>query len=79
MVRDSSSDSFIQAVKPDVAVISCGENNSYGHPHKEVLEKMRNFKVNVFRTDLDGAVKIETDGFSYWCPTKRRKSKDGGR
>lgn len=58
----SSSQSFLDAVSPVWAVISYGQGNSYGHPHKEVLERFNERSVTVFRTGMNGAVRLETDG-----------------
>ncbi|HET6513703.1 MAG TPA: DNA internalization-related competence protein ComEC/Rec2 [Thermodesulfovibrionales bacterium] len=54
--RTSSSEDFLRMVSPGIAVISVGRYNTYGHPHKDVLERLKG--VNVYRTDRDGAVKI---------------------
>lgn len=58
----SSSTDFLQAVSPDYAVISCGENNSYGHPHKEALDRLNAVHAEVFRTDELGTITIFTAG-----------------
>lgn len=58
----SSSEPFLAAVLPSYAVISCGIDNSYGHPHPETLELLKQFGVALFRTDADGIVLITTDG-----------------
>ena len=58
----SSSESFLDAVSPVWAVISYGQGNSYGHPHKEVLERFDERSVTVFGTGMNGAVRLETDG-----------------
>ncbi|MGN0732679.1 MAG: DNA internalization-related competence protein ComEC/Rec2 [Emergencia sp.] len=70
----SSCDAFIDAVNPKVAVISVGKNN-YGHPGQDVIEKLEEKGIMVFRTDLDGAVGIirKGDGFSV-CTKINRKS-----
>lgn len=47
---------FFEAVSPEVAVISSGRDNSFGHPHKETLDTLQG--VRIFRTDIDGAIKI---------------------
>lgn len=60
--RWSSSTPFLRAVHPAAAVISVGEHNRYGHPHPEVLERLQEAGVRVYRTDRDGAVMVETDG-----------------
>ena len=53
---------FMDAVSPSYAVISCGEGNSYGHPHAEVLNRFRSMGIQVFRTDEQGSVIAESDG-----------------
>lgn len=52
----STSEAFIEEVSPDYAVISCGENNDYGHPHAEVMNRLRAHGVQVFRTDEQGTI-----------------------
>ena len=58
----SSSYLFLRTVMPQIAVISVGEGNTYGHPHKEVLERYEQAEIRVFRTDEVGTVIISTDG-----------------
>lgn len=58
----SSSETFLRAVNPKIAVISVGKNNPYGHPTEEVLQRLQNFGITMFRTDQDGDVKIFSDG-----------------
>ena len=52
----------MQAVCPQYAVISCGEDNSYGHPHAEVLNRFRSMGIKVFRTDEQGSLIASSDG-----------------
>lgn len=61
----STSKEYLKTVAPEIAVISAGEDNSYGHPHKETLERLAAFGVKVYRTDLMGSIAIVTDGKSY--------------
>ena len=58
----ASSQAFMDAVSPTYAVISCGEGNSYGHPHAEVLNRFRSMGIQVFRTDEQGSIVAESDG-----------------
>jgi competence protein ComEC len=60
--KNSTTEEFLAAVHPRVAVISAGENNRYGHPSPELLERLERARVRVLRTDRDGAVHILTDG-----------------
>jgi competence protein ComEC len=60
--KNSTTEEFLAAVHPRLAVISSGENNSYGHPSPDLLERLEKAGVRVLRTDRDGAVHILTDG-----------------
>lgn len=63
--RTSSSQEFLTAVNPGWAVISCGYNNSFGHPHKEILNRLNSCtKAEILRTDQQGAIVFRTDGKS---------------
>lgn len=55
----SSCEAFLDAASPKIAVIQAGRNNMYGHPHQETLDKLGERGIEVFRTDLDGAVGID--------------------
>ena len=58
----SSSELFLAAVSPDVAVISCGEYNEYGHPHAVTLNRLGLYTNHIFRTDQLGSIRIYSDG-----------------
>lgn len=58
----SSSKELLDKIDPTYAVISCGANNSYGHPHKSVLDRLQNKGVSVFRTDEQGTIIAKADG-----------------
>jgi beta-lactamase superfamily II metal-dependent hydrolase len=70
--RSSTTAEFLDAVRPRAVVISCGKGNSYGHPHAETMEKLREKGRNIklFRTDEDGTVVISTDGRTVTLPDK---------
>lgn len=61
--KTSSGDLFVDFVKPDISVISCGYRNSYGHPHAEVVKRLMRAGSQVLRTDLQGAVVVEFGRF----------------
>ena len=60
----SSHNAFLKAVNPEIAVISVGEGNDYGHPHKSVLKRLEKIGTRLYRTDLNGTVKVYCDGKS---------------
>ncbi|MDP2651162.1 MAG: ComEC/Rec2 family competence protein [bacterium] len=62
--RTSTSPNFATAVGPLFAVISAGKDNSYGHPHKEVLNTLNNIGSRILNTAESGTIKFETDGKS---------------
>lgn len=58
--RTSSSEEFLEQVKPEYAIISCGQDNDYGHPHKEVIGRLK--EVKIYRTDKEGTILVTSDG-----------------
>lgn len=58
----STSQQFLQRVQPQIAVISAGKDNSYGHPHKEVLVRLKKAGVKILRTDEQGHILCVSDG-----------------
>ncbi|BER92722.1 MBL fold metallo-hydrolase [Atrimonas thermophila] len=56
---------FLKATTPEVAVISCGRGNKYGHPHAETLQALQSMGIAVYRTDLNGTILVKTDGKTY--------------
>ena len=69
----SSSQAFLDAVGPEVAVISAGLDNQYGHPAPQVLERLEASvgPQNVYRTDLQGTVEFVSEGTTWWVQTER--------
>ena len=65
----SSSDAFVNGIRPSVAVFSAGRGNHFGHPAPEVVERYRATGAAIFRTDQDGAVTLDTDGTSISMTT----------
>lgn len=59
---DATSEAFLEATSPEYAVISCGKENEYGHPHKEVVELLNEHQVEILRNDELGTIIMKTDG-----------------
>ena len=60
--KTSTVEEFLKEVSPEIAVISVGKGNSYGHPTQEVLENLNKYGIKVLRTDEMGDIKIISDG-----------------
>jgi len=60
--KTSTSKEFIEKVSPEIAVISLGKENSYGHPHQEVLDILEDYGIKILRTDQNGDIKIISEG-----------------
>lgn len=58
----SNTEEFLDAVNPKYVVISCGEGNSYGHPNEEILERFAERNIEVYRTDTQGTIIMQSDG-----------------
>lgn len=58
----STGDDFLSCFRPDYAIISCGEGNSYGHPHRELLERLEEYDIDIRITKDVGAITIREDG-----------------
>ncbi|MBQ9166774.1 MAG: MBL fold metallo-hydrolase, partial [Oscillospiraceae bacterium] len=69
-------ENFLREVKPRIAIISCGEGNSYGHPNEALLERLAEWDLDLYRTDLNGritCVTTVTDGGTDTVVTCQRK------
>jgi len=69
--RSATSPEFLANVKPEVAVISVGAKNSYGHPHQEVLSNLAEFGIKVMRTDLIGDITITSNRSNFDYSSKK--------
>ncbi|MFH1087385.1 MAG: ComEC/Rec2 family competence protein, partial [Chloroflexota bacterium] len=71
--RTSTGDGFLHAVSPEAAVICSGKDNPFGHPHREVLERLKSRLGNqVYLTATQGTVEFITDGKRLWVTTDRQ-------
>lgn len=67
----STSEEFLEYATPEVAVISCGRNNDYGHPTDAVLYRLEKSGAEIYRTDKNGTVDVVTDGKTYSVSHRR--------
>lgn len=58
----STEEAFLRLIKPRISWISAGEDNSYGHPHAETLERLKKYHCTIYQTTEYGAISVETDG-----------------
>jgi competence protein ComEC len=64
--KNGLSQKLLDAVDPDVAVISVGKKNSYGHPNEGIIKMLNAKNINIKRTDQEGDINIKTDGIKFW-------------
>ena len=69
--RTSSLQRYLDAVSPSFAVISCGQGNSYGHPHREAMARLTGTGAEIYRTDENGTIIFTTDGTTITVSTLR--------
>jgi len=75
--KTSSTNSFLEAIAPEYAVISVGKSNSFGHPHSETLQRLWKQKSKIYRTDQQGAIVFTTDGKTLAVDTFITSSREG--
>lgn len=64
--KSSTSDEFLDEVNLKVAIISVGRNNKYNHPNSEIIKKLQDKSINIYRTDEDGRIKVVINRFFYY-------------
>lgn len=72
----SSGWDFIEAVSPQVVIISCGSGNSYGHPHAETIDMLDEMGIPYYRTDECGTITVYSDGKSYRIQYEKEQNDD---
>lgn len=73
---NGASYAWIKAVQPAITVISCGKGNSYGHPHAETLNLLKQYGSSVYRTDLQGDITVISDGSTVTASVSRNADAD---
>ncbi|HSB16312.1 MAG TPA: ComEC/Rec2 family competence protein [Bryobacteraceae bacterium] len=76
--RRTTSEEFLRAVRPVFAVISAGADNSYGHPHPEVLRRIEEARATALRTDVFGLVSLRSDGRRFALTTWNGMERESG-
>ena len=74
---DATTYPFLREVMPEIAVISCGTDNSYGHPTDVVLSRLHDAGVAVYRTDIHGDITIGFDGREWYVTIEHEESMSG--
>ena len=69
--RTSTGYRLLYEAQPKYAVISCGADNEYGHPHDDTLSRLRDADVTVYRTDLNGTIVCRSDGVNLTFTTEK--------
>lgn len=69
--RNGTVGEMLEVVRPALAVISAGKDNTYGHPHTEAVNLLKSYAVRIFRTDQNGRVEIDSDGEGYTVKSSR--------
>ena len=64
--KNATSREFLEAFHPELAIISCGKDNQYGHPAQEVLDRLSEAGTKIIRTDLEGTVTVVADAQGNW-------------
>ena len=71
--KTSSTDKYLEATSPDIAIISSGYDNNYGHPNGTVLNRLENDNIKAFSTFLDGNIAVTSDGETITVYTQNNK------
>lgn len=68
---NGSYEPLLRAVSPNLAIISVGARNRYGHPHQQTLNLFAKLRIPLLRTDLNGTISVQSDGRNFWYDTER--------
>lgn len=68
----SSSKKFLEQVSPEIAIISVGKDNKYGHPKQVIIDRLNKMGIKIYRTDLNGTILIKSDGNENQIETEKQ-------
>lgn len=68
----SSSKKFLEQVSPEIAIISVGKDNKYGHPKQAIIDRLNKMGIKIYRTDLNGTILIKSDGNENQIETEKQ-------
>jgi competence protein ComEC len=74
--RSSSTTPFLEAIRPQIIVVSSGADNRFGHPHPEMLARAEAIGASILRTDQLGTIEVITDGQMMWWQSGRKNKTD---
>lgn len=63
------SEKFLKVIRPEIAIISVGKNNKFGHPSASTINLLKKYLIKIYRTDQNGTIEISSDGGSYSTKT----------
>ena len=69
--KNGTTSELLDAVRPEIGIISVGKDNRYGHPAKSILDLLDSYKVQIYRTDINGTIELISDGKSYSIETEK--------
>jgi len=70
--QGTTSGQFLDTVEPQVALISVGAGNPYGHPHRQLLQRLESRRITYYRTDQHGTVRVTIDGKAFRVDTEKK-------
>lgn len=70
--KTGTNEKILEESIPNLAIIQVGKNNRFGHPAKEVLDMLASRNIKTVRTDIDGAIEVDSDGKVYWVKTVKQ-------
>jgi len=76
--NDATSQELLDAVNPKVAIISTGDYTEYGHPETELLDLLDTNGIEIYRTDMDGTIIIDSDGSDFTVTKSKGNEEDTG-